>query len=198
MKLILSGKTKEFTPEIEDRFSAKVAKLGKFIEQRGEREAHVTHQVERHLHKIEVVVNFYDHSLVGEGVDADLDTALCHAIEKLEKQIVKLKNRWRDTHRDAKGTRSNKESWDGTVDLNGATPSAPAAAVNGKNNGHPAHPKIFRVDYSEGRKPMTIEEAILDLQRDPDDDYAVYRDADRNCLSVLIRRRDGHFDLIES
>ena len=28
--------------------------------------------------------------------------ALCHAVEKLEKQIVKLKTRWRDTHRDAK------------------------------------------------------------------------------------------------
>jgi hypothetical protein len=31
-----------------------------------------------------------------------------------------------------------------------------------------------------------------------DDDYVVYRDAEKECVSVLVRRRDGHFDLIES
>ena len=34
----------------------------------------------------------------------DLDTALCKRSRKLEKQVVKLRNRWRDTHRDAKGS----------------------------------------------------------------------------------------------
>jgi hypothetical protein len=29
-------------------------------------------------------------------------------------------------------------------------------------------------------------------------DYVVYRDQDRSSLSVLLRRRDGHFDLIEA
>ncbi len=206
MKLIVSGKTKEFTPEVEEKFSAKIAKLSKFIEQRGEREAHVTHHVERHLHRIEVIVNFYDHSLVGEGIDADLDLALCHAVEKLEKQVVKLRNRWRDTHRDAKAIRSTKESWE----QNGESPATPASAavkaaaqksaallpsLNG--NGRPARPKVFRVDYSENRKPMTLEEALLEMQRDSGD-YVVYRDAMRNCLSVLVRRVDGNFDLIES
>src|ERR1700761_812042 len=114
MKLIYSGKTKEFTPELEKKVTSKLAKLSKFIEQRGEREAHVVHQVERHLHKVVIEVNFYDHTLIGEGVDAELDTALCHAVEKLETQTVKLRNRWRDTHRDAKGVRSAKE----TVEVN--------------------------------------------------------------------------------
>ncbi len=193
MKLIVSGKTKDFTPDLEEKFAAKISKLSKFIERRGEREAHVTHQLERHLHRVEVIVNFYDHALVGEGVDADLDTALCHAVEKLEKQIVKLRNRWRDTHRDAKGVRSTKEDWE-----NSEPPlSGPAPEVLAKTNGRPVRPKIFRVDYNEGRKPMTLQEAILEMQRDSDD-YVVYRDSSRNCLSVLVRRPDGNFDLIES
>ncbi len=195
MKLIVSGKTKEFTPELEEKFTAKLSKLSKFIERRGEREAHVTHQLERHLHRVEVVVNVYDHSIAGEGVDADLDIALCHAVEKLEKQIVKLKNRWRDTHRDAKSVRSTKESWEN----NEVTPPAPTSAglLPIKNNGKVNRPKIFHVDYNEGRKPMTLQEAILEMQRDSDD-YVVYRDSARNCLSVLVRRPDGNFDLIES
>lgn len=194
MKLLVSGKTKEFTPELEEKVNLKIAKLSKFIEQRGEREAHVTHQIERHLHRIEVIVNFYDHSLVGEGIDADLDTALCHAVEKLEKQVVRLRDRWRDTHRDARAVRSSKESWERNGSPSaGAAVAPPAPKANGKT----AKPKVFRVNYNEDRKPMTLEEAILDMQGDGED-YVVYRDSTKNCLSVLVRRPDGDLDLIES
>ena len=42
---------------------------------------------------------------------------------------------------------------------------------------------------------MTIDEALLEMENDRD--YLVYRDADSDRLSVLMRRRDGHFDLVE-
>jgi ribosome hibernation promoting factor len=196
MKLIVSGKTQEFTPALQKKFDTKLSKLSKFIEQRGEREAHLTHQVERHLHKIELSVNFYDHSLVGEGADFDLDTALCQAVEKVEKQVVKLRNRWRDTHRDAKTVRSSKESWEAEP-----AEAAPAEPVKGRKsnpslNGNAKKPRIFRVNYDEDRKPMTLEEALLEMETDTN--YVVYRDSGRDCLSVLLRRPDGNFDLIES
>ena len=195
MKLIYSGKTKEFTPELEDKVTAKLSKLGKLVEQRGEREIHLTHQVERHLHKVEIVMNFYDLGLVGEGVDADLPTAVNHAVEKLEKQLLKARARWRDTHRDAKTVRSSKESWE---ENSIAEQAVPAAAKPPKNstNGTARKPKIFRVNYDEDRKPMTLEEAILEIGKDGD--YFVYRDSSRDCLSVLVRRPDGNLDLIES
>lgn len=191
MKLIVSGKTKDFTAELEEKFKARLSKLSKLIERRGEREAHLTHQVERHLHRVEVTVNFYDHSLASEGVDGDLDTALCQAVDKLEKQVVKLRNRWRDTQRDAKGIRSTKENGNSEVE------AAPGLAAREKNNGKSNRPKVFHVNYDEDRKPMTLQEAILEMERDSDH-YVVYRDAARNCLSVLVRRSDGNFDLIES
>ena len=195
MKLIYSGKTKEFTPQLEKKVTTKLAKLSKFIEQRGEREAHVVHQVERHLHKVVIEVNFYDHTLIGEGTDADLDTALCHAVEKLETQTVKLRNRWRDTHRDAKGVRFAKETLEANFTPGEDVP--PQRPVkNSKSNGAKPKAKIFRVDYDEDSKPMTIEEAVLEMESDVP--YVVYRDSQRNCLSVLVRRQDGNFDLIES
>jgi putative sigma-54 modulation protein len=195
MKLIYSGKTKEFTPELEKKVTTKLAKLSKFIEQRGEREAHLVHQVERHLHKVVIEVNFYDHTLIGEGIDAELDTALCHAVEKLETQTVKLRNRWRDTHRDAKGIRLAKETPEGNFTPDENVPP-PKPSKNSKSNGTGVKPKICRVDYEEERKPMTLEEAVLEMENDLP--YVVYRDADRNCLSVLLRRADGNYDLIES
>ena len=43
---------------------------------------------------------------------------------------------------------------------------------------------------------MTLDEAILEMETDAS--YVVYRDSDRDCLSVLVRRPDGNFDLIDS
>ena len=194
MKIIYSGKTKEFTPELEKKVGLKLTKLSKFVEQRGEREVHLTHHVERHLHKVKLSMNFYDHGLIGEGADADLPAAVNHAIDKLEKRLVEARTKWRDTHRDAKTVRSSKESWEeNTVPAKPATTArAPKAAANGTGR----KPKVFRVNYTEGRKPMTLEEAMLEIERDGD--YVVYRDSNKNCLSVLVRRPDGNFDLIES
>jgi putative sigma-54 modulation protein len=186
MKLIFSGKTKEFTPDLQQKFSAKLAKLSKLVERRGEREAHVMHQMQRHLHKVEVVVNFYDHALIGEGSDADLDKALIGAAAKLEKQVLKMRGRWRDTHRDAKSVRSIKETPEETA-------KEPAKA---KPNGRAAKPKIFKLNYRDDRKPMTLEEALLEMEANVN--YFVYRDSSRDCLAVLVRRADGNLDLIES
>jgi putative sigma-54 modulation protein len=202
MKLIFSGITKDFTPGLQEKFGAKLSKISKLVERRGEREAHIILQKQRHLHKVEVVVNFYDHALVGEGSDADLDKALVGAAAKLEKQVLKMRSRWRDTHRDAKSVRSGKESWEQTTapaPVKTAVVKAPAkVSAKAKANGtaKAPKPKIFRVNYGEDRKPMSLEEAIMEM--DAHTDYFVYLDAASSCLSVLVRRTDGNLDLIES
>ncbi len=195
MKLIYSGKTKDFTPELEEKVAEKLAKVGRLAEQRGEREVHLVHHLERHLHKVEIHLNFYDHSLCGEGADGDLIIALNQAAEKLEKQLIKQRDRWRDVHRDAKAVRTSKEN---------PKDEAAQTSVKAENGRHspaaasePARtPKVFRVNYGEDRKPMTLEEAMMEISGP--NDYVVYRDADRNCLSVLVQRQDGNYDLIES
>ncbi|MFL6414109.1 MAG: ribosome hibernation-promoting factor, HPF/YfiA family [Bryobacteraceae bacterium] len=193
MKLIYSGKTRDFTPELEARILNKLSKLSKVAEQRGEREVHFVHQMERHLHKVEILMNFYDHPLVGEAQDEDLTVALTLAAEKLEKQLLKQRDRWRDTHRDAKTVRSGKENWDGAAATPSLAPSAEEPRLTGVN-GSARKPKVFRVNYDEDRKPMTLAEAMLEIDGT---DYVVFRNSDRNCLSVLIKRPDGNFDLIE-
>jgi hypothetical protein len=138
-------------------------------------------------------MNFYDHPLVGEGQDADLAVALTQAAEKLEKQLLKQRDRWRDTHRDAKSVRSGKENWDGTQPTPPLAVDVPEPAKAGMN-GAVRKPKVFRVNYDEDRKPMTLDEAMLEIDGT---DYVVFRNSDRNCLSVLIKRADGNFDLVE-
>src|SRR5271165_5549455 len=162
MKVTYTGKTKEFTAKLEKKIQEKLTKLGKMIEQRGEREAHIVHQVERHLHKVEIKVNFYDRALLGAAADSDLAICLAQAVEKLEKQIVKARTKWRDTHRDPKSTRERKELVAGKAET-AATPKSKAFKPNGKAPSKAITakglPKVYRVGHSKGEKPMTLEEA---------------------------------------
>jgi putative sigma-54 modulation protein len=197
MKVTYTGKTKDFTPQLEKKVEEKLAKLGKLIEQRGEKEAHVSHRQERHLHKVDIQTSFYDHALLGVGENTDLTTAICDALEKLEKQIVKLRSRWRDTHRDPKTTRASKESGSetGASETSQAGTAKPAKSGNSVGHDHTS-PRVYFVSHPEDVKPMTLEEALLVM--DEKLDYMVYRDCDRFSTCVLLRRRDGHFDLIEA
>jgi len=184
MNVIYRGIKKDLTPKLEEKLSAKFAKISRLLEKRGEQEAHVVVTSENRMHKAEITMQFYGHPLVGIASDADLFTALNEALDKLDKQAVKTCAKYR-----AKVRRSGEvpKNGDGAGELVG---------VVATSNGAAAAQKVYRVNHLDQRKPMTLEEALLEMGKD--DDYVVYRDADKACVSVLIRRRDGHFDLIES
>src|ERR1700719_164930 len=99
MKISYKGMHGELPSKLQEKLDTKFAKLSKMVEQRGEKEAHVVVTSERHLHNAEITMQFHDHQLVGIGSDADLFTALSEALEKLEKQAVKLRAKWREKTR---------------------------------------------------------------------------------------------------
>jgi putative sigma-54 modulation protein len=183
MNVSYRGMKKEFSPKLQEKLDAKFAKISKLVEKRGEKEAHVVVSSENRMHKAEITMQFYGHPLVGIASDADLFTALSGALDKLDKQAVKNCAKYR-----AKARRSTSSNGaNGTGELVGVV----ATSESGK-----IAQKVFRVNHLDQRKPMTLEEALLEMTKD--DDYTVYRDADNGCVAVLVRRRDGHFDLIES
>ena len=57
-------------------------------------------------------------------------------------------------------------------------------------------PHVYPVNSLDGRKPMTVEEAMLEIGST--ENYLMFRDARTDKASVLMRRADGHFDLIET
>lgn len=184
MNISYSGKHPELTPDQQRKLDAKWDKLTKLIEWKGQREAHVVITTERHLTNVEVTVNFYDHPLVGLGSNGDYFTAACTALEKLEKQALKVRTKFRDTKRGPKDKSAE------TIPEVGAETAAGAEAPE-------TEPvvRIYRVNHHEQRKPMTLDEAILEIDARP---YIVYRDSEKDTISVLIRREDGNFDLVES
>ena len=182
MKVSYRGSHIQWNPMQQKKLDAKFAKLGKLLDRRGEKEAHVILTSERRLHKAEITINYYDHPLVGIESAPDEFTALLNSIDKLEKQVLKTRAKWRDNKR-AGAPKGAKPVWEAPTET--AVPAEPAPSR-----------RVYRVNHSAGRKPMTLEEALLAM--DNGQDYLVYRDAETDHVSVLLRRRDGNFDLIES
>src|ERR1700730_8083445 len=99
MKINYTGRHDAFPPRQRVKLETKLQKIAKLVERRGEREAHVILTQERFLHNVEITFNAWDHSFVGVGSDRDLEIAANTALDKCEKQIVKLRTKWRDTSR---------------------------------------------------------------------------------------------------
>ncbi|HMD72088.1 MAG TPA: ribosome-associated translation inhibitor RaiA [Bryobacteraceae bacterium] len=195
MKITYTGRQVELAPAQTKKLEARFSKIGKLLDGRRECEAHVILSLERHLHHAEATVNYYNHQLAGLGSSTDLFTAIHSAAEKLEKQALKTREKWRDTKRAPHEEAAEPK----------AAPAAAAkpAKVRGRKvvaktmaELPEAEQRVYKVDHHKKRKPMTAEEAVLDL--DKTRDYVVYRDADTGRTVVLIRRRDGHLDMVEA
>jgi len=180
MRITYTGRQVELAPAQLQKIKARMDKVGKLLDGKDEREAHVVLSHERHLHRAEISVNYHNHSLVCLGENTDLFTAIHSAIEKLEKQAIKVRAKWRDTKRAPKRTVAEAE----------------IVAAHAEAAGESEEKKVFRINHLERRKPMTLDEALLEMEKGRD--YLAYRDAETDRLAVLVRRRDGHFDLVEA
>jgi putative sigma-54 modulation protein len=189
MKITYTGRQVELAPAQLKKLEARFAKIGKLLDGKKECEAHVILSLIKKTHSAEATVNYFGNQLAGLGSSADLFTAIHSAAERLEKQAVKARTKWRDTKRaPKKGVEEPEEA-------------APAGAepeievVSGAGAATEASQRIYRVIHHQRSKPITLEEAMLAMEKKRD--YLVYRDAESDRVSVLVRRKDGDFDLIE-
>ena len=186
MKLTYTGKEKEFTDDQQSKLDSRFSRLGKLVERKGERKAHVVLKSTRHENTAEITMNLHDHPLVGIGSHSDAFLALTEAVEKLEKQVHKIVEKRRSLVQRSPVAKRAKET--------GSIAAAPAVASDGE-----AQPiRVYRVKPGR-QKPMTVEEALLYIGDKGDKkDYVLFRDTDTDAVSVLIRRVDGNFDLVQA
>jgi ribosomal subunit interface protein len=187
MRINYTGKLKSVTDVQRTKLDARTAKLAKLLDSTEERQAHVILKQVRHLTKAEVTVHYYGHEIVGAAEGNDAFTSLMEALHKLETQVLKLRKKWVDHKR-------------GPVTPLPDQPPAKAVAANAKTKKQQAavpdgSARIFRPRVPNSAKPMTADEAALSIGKKAA--YLLFRDAETDRNSVLIRRPDGHFDLIE-
>ncbi len=177
MKVIYTGGNGEFTAADKTPLEAKLAKLGKKIDKKGEKDAHVILTAEKRGKKAEITVNYLHHSFAGAGSGKNFPPAVSEALTKLEKQIDKLTAKQRDGKR------------------NGVKIAVVAAAAAVKTTPAPSGPRLCEAKVS--KKPMSIDEAVLVAARKKVN-YVAFRDADSGGISVVIQRPDGDFDVVRA
>jgi putative sigma-54 modulation protein len=175
MKFEYTGRHLEVTPAMRTHVENHFARLGHLFN--GYSSAHVIIEVERGKHCAEIVVNWHDHTLTAKSALPDMYVALSKTIDKLEKQASKLKHKIIDRKHTAE-----------------KTPVA-VAAGDGEAAATPSQPRIINMRKSSS-KPMTTEEALLKLNSQKDG-LVVYRDTETEKFSVLYKRKDGNFGLIQ-
>jgi putative sigma-54 modulation protein len=179
MKFEYTGRHVEVTPalrrHVEDHFS----KLDQIFND-STATAHIIIEVEKNRHMGEVLLHWREHTLTARDVNADMYQALSRAISKIEKQAVKLKKKIIDRKQSAQPLSSLAPD-NGGVEEADTAPAATGRIISARR-------------YAV--KPMTPEEAVIRLGEDSNQ-FILFRDADTDRLSVLYKRKDGNFGLIQ-
>ena len=175
MKITLRGKNFEITEAIEEKVSEKLSKLDKYFIVSENVEAKVLVRTYPYGQKIEVTIPTEYVLLRAEVVDQDLYNAIDLVIDKLEGQIRKYK------------TRLNRKSKDNKLAFN-------LASIEPLEE---EEEDVLVKTKTITPKPMDMEEAIMQMEL-IGHSFFVYRDTETDAISIVYRRNDGDYGLIET
>ena len=176
MKITVRGKNISITEGIENKINQKLSKLDKYFLNSDEIEAKVLVRVYPRGQKIEVTIPTGRVLLRAEVIEDDLYAAIDNVIDKLEGQIRKYK------------TRLGRKSPDHKLAFNMAT------IVESEQQ--PEEDVVVKTKHISP-KPMDLEEAIMQMEM-IGHNFFVYLDTESNRVSVVYRRYDGDYGLIET
>ena len=182
MRLVLTGRHLDISPGLRSLVDKKLARLHRTLG-----DAIVSAQVVciRHKDRVEADVSLHmrgDHMLAGKASGATWQSVLTTAVDKIGRQGDKVKGKWKERKRRPVKSSTRAEA--------GTTPAVVDGAVSVPG------PRVVRVTRTQ-LKPMTVENAALELSASGEP-FLVFRNAESDGLSVLLRRRNGEYGLIDA
>ncbi len=174
MQLNFAGKNVEVTQALKDVTEKKLVKLEKYFQR--DIVGNVTFSTEKNRKIIEVTINLPGTILRAEESSDDMYASIDRAVDILERQIRKYKTRLQKRYQ-------NNE----TIRFENVIP-LPVGDDNEKSS--LVRKKKFTL------KPMSAEEAILQMEL-LRHNFFVFQDAETEDISVVYKRKDGNYGLIE-
>jgi len=200
MNVEYTGRQFEITPITRKQVEGGLEKIQKILGSNFE--THVILSTEKRRHIAEITLTVRNHApIVGLSEAPEMATAIGGALDRIERQAVKYKTRWKSKKRQARKK----------LEMVGETQQEPsiAIAVNGdlttavpvKVHSFPSTVKVMethivRSSDSVSYKPLTLEEAVKEAEF-RDREVFVFRDL-QGKVKVLHRKRDGKMELIEA
>ncbi|HYY93801.1 MAG TPA: ribosome-associated translation inhibitor RaiA [Pyrinomonadaceae bacterium] len=182
MEFEYTGRHVDVTPALRAHVEEHFGKIDHLFPRSTTARAHVIIDVVKNRHIAEILLHWREHTLTAKDTNADMYQALTRCIDKIEKQAVKLKKKIIERKQDA-------------VPLSAVAPDTTAAAGAAAAPALERQPRIIAARRYKV-KPMTAEEAVMTLAEDGDQ-FVVFRDSDTDRLSVLYKRKDGNYGLIQ-
>lgn len=170
MKITIRGKNINVTEALKQYIEKRVGKFTKFLNELSE--AIVTISTEKFTHKIDVLLKVNGHLIQAEGKTEDLYSAVDQVVEKLEKQILKYKEKVQN--------KNKKEA----AKFSSEFPS--------EKEGLKRIVKYKKFDL----RPMSPDEAVDQMEL-LDKDFFIFINSFTGDINVVYKRKDGNFGLIE-
>ncbi len=175
MQVTVTFKHMESTEPLKDYASDKSARLAKYLA--SPIEVHWFLSVEKIRHIAEATVAANGVRIKAKEESSDMYAAIDTAMDKLEKQVRKHKEKIKDHHKTETAPTATIEEIEAVSDTGGSS-----RVVETSN---------YFV------KPMSVEEARLQMDI-AEDDFLVFTNSNSNDVNVLYRRDDGNYGLIEA
>lgn len=172
MDIIISGKQVQLSDGIKEAVNQKLSRLDKYFNE--DVSARVTVSSSKGKNKIEVTIPMKGNTVRAQAVNFDFYSAIDEVVSKLGRQLRKYKTKLK--------SRGNKSIRFENIEENFGKEIEEEKIVKRKSF-------VFSV--------MTEEEAILQMEM-LDHTFFVFTNAENDKISVIYKREDGHYGLIES
>lgn len=172
MNINIRGDKIEVTDSIKNYIKEKLSKLDKFFEEPNKIDAHVVIKTKNNVDAIEVTIPTSKYTLRAEEKSSDLYASVDLVIDVLEGQIRKNKTKLEKRTKELfvfNDFEEEKEVIENSI--------------------------IKRKTIDT--KPMDEEEAILQMEL-LGHDFFVFKNVDEECISVIYKRKDGNYGIINS
>ena len=173
MQINVRGDKVTVTPSIKKYIEEKLSKLDKYFENPDDIKTSVLIKVKNKEQSIEVTVPTNKFTLRAEEIHMDLYAAIDLVIDKLERQVRKNKTKITERYK-------NSALFEMVLD-------------NIEDEEEEEFQIVKRKDIE--MKPMVEEEAILQMNL-INHDFFVFKNIDEECVSVLYKRKDGKYGII--
>jgi len=177
MNIQITARNIDLTDAIRSYAEKKVSKLAKYSDHITE--ASVTLEVQKNVHIVEVLLSAKGLFMKGLEKSEDLYASIDLATDKIEKQLVKYKEKLKDK-------KMHDKDYDTPLRLN----------VLDSQSVEDSETRVI-ITKDIPVKPMDPEEAVMQMDL-LNKSFFVFRNSDSNEVAVVYQRDDGNIGLIES
>ncbi len=198
MNVEYTGLHFEITPAIRHQVELGLEKIQKLLGNHFD--SHVVLSAEKHRHTAEITVTVRNHPpIVGLAEEGEMKVAVGNALDRIDRQAVKYKTRWKSKKRQARKKLEQRPKEEIAIAVGASEDmktSVPIMVHSFPNVAKVTETHVVRSADSVSLKPLTLEEAVKEAEF-RDREVFVFRDP-QGRVKVLHRKKDGRVEVIEA